>query len=243
MNVLLTRPLTQVKALESLILEKAHQPLLFPTLEVKSISLLAKRNHYDVVIFISANAVEHGLEILNSIEYQYIFTVGAATAKKLNHHGVSVDDFPKEKASSEALLSLESVAKLTSKNVLIFRGKGGRETLKIGLEENHNRVEYVEVYERVVCLTTALHRQSLELFLADNQGVISITSNENMDGLITLVKRFGKLDKIKSYPLIVLSDRIKKHALKLGFNQIRITPDISDQAIVSVLELSDTLDN
>ncbi len=243
LNILLTRPLAQVKVLESLVLEKGYQPLLFPTLKVESICTTVKRKQYDAVIFISANAVEHGLEILNSIQYGYIFTVGAATAKKLNRYNISVDDFPKEKASSEALLGLDSVAKLTSKNILIFRGKGGRETLKIGLEKNNNLIEYVEVYDRVVCAPTELHQQSLMRFIANDRGVISITSNENLDGLITLAKQLDTLDAIKSYPLIVLSARIKKYAQILGFNQITITPDISDQSIISVLEMSDTLDN
>jgi hypothetical protein len=38
-------------------------------------------------------------------------------------------------------------------DILIFRGKGGRETLKQGLERR-NTVEYVEAYQRVVCDAT-----------------------------------------------------------------------------------------
>jgi len=242
LNILLTRPLAQVKALESMVLEKSHQPLLFPTLEVKSLDATVKHHQYDAVIFISANAVEHGLEILNNIQYEAIFTVGAATAKKLNQYNISVDDFPKEKASSEALLKLDSVVNLSFKKILIFRGRGGRETLRIGLENNNNQVEYVEVYDRVVCKASVLHQQSLDSFLVDNQGVISITSNENLDGLITLSNHFNKLSEITSYPLIVLSERIKQYAQNFGFDQITVTPDISNKAIVSVLELSDTLD-
>jgi len=33
-NVLLTRPLSQVKTLEGLVVDSGHTPLLFPTLEV-----------------------------------------------------------------------------------------------------------------------------------------------------------------------------------------------------------------
>ena len=243
MKVLLTRPLTQVKALESLMIDSTHQPLLFPTLEIKPIDASVKRDQYDAVIFISANAVENGLEILKKIEYLNIFAVGAATAKKLIDNHIMVDDFPKEKASSEALLNLKSVLSLNGKNILIFRGKGGRETLRIGLEKNNNKIEYAQVYDRVVCELSELHQQSLKVFLSDKQGFISVTSNENLDGLMILAKQLNQLDNLKQYPMIVLSERIQEYAQSFGFKRTIVTPDISDQAIVSVLEQDNTLDN
>lgn len=242
-TVLLTRPLTQVAALEALVAKNGHQPLLFPTLEIQALKARVKREHYDAVIFISANAVEFGLEILEKITYSAIFTVGAATAKKLNDYQIDVNDFPRKNASSEALLALESVSCLRDKKILIFRGKGGRETLRIGFEKNHNEVEYAQVYDRVICSLSLQHQQSLKVFLSDPKGYISVTSNENLDGLMALAKQMGQLDNIKQYPLIVLSARIKAYANTCGFSQIIITPNISDQAIASVLERDDTLDN
>ncbi|WP_428087685.1 uroporphyrinogen-III synthase [Candidatus Thioglobus sp.] len=243
LKVLLTRPLTQVKALESLIVDSGHQPLLFPTLEVKAIEASVQHKQYDAVIFISANAATHGLALLNTIKPLKVFAVGAATAKKLNDYGVYVDDFPKENASSEALLALDSVSCLHAKNILIFRGKGGRETLRIGLQKNQNQVEYVEVYERITCALTPAHRNSLTEFMTDSQGIISITSNENIDGLLALVKQLGCLEPLMKYPLVVLSQRIQKYALSLGFTQVIVTTDTSDEAIASVLESMNTLDN
>lgn len=234
-NVLLTRPLTQVAALESLVANHSDQPLLFPTLEIKALEASVERKQYDAVIFISANAVAYGMKILAQISYSSVFAVGAATAKKLNDYNISVDDFPQEKASSEALLSLKSVSCLQNKKILIFRGKGGRETLRIGFEKNHNEVEYAQVYDRVICSLSAQHQKSLEVFLSDSKGFISVTSNENLDGLMVLAKQLNHLDNLKNYPLIVLSERIKRHAHSCGFSQVIVTPDISDQAIVSVL--------
>jgi len=242
-NVLLTRPLTQVVALEALVADSGHQPLLFPTLEIKALEASIERKQYDAVIFISANAVVHGMKILAQISYSSVFAVGAATAKKLNDYNISVDDFPQEKASSEALLSLESVSCLQNKKILIFRGKGGRETLKIGLEKNLNQVEYAQVYNRIVCTLSTLHKQSLSDFLLDKKGFVSVTSNENLEGLVSLAKQLNALDSLKQYPLIVLSERIKKYAQSLNFKQVIATPNISDQAIASVLGQDNTLDN
>ena len=223
-------------------IDGGHQPFLFPTLEVSKTVTTPKRDQYDVIIFISANAVEHGVATLRTIRYSKILAVGAATAKKLSDYGVSVDDFPKENASSEALLALDSISQLQASNVLIFRGKGGRETLRIGLEKNNNHVEYAEVYDRVICSLTPTHQNSLGAFISNKKGAISITSNENLEGLVALSDQLGQLQRLKTYPLIVLSERIKKYALLLGFSQVLVTQDISDQAIVAVLENIDTLD-
>lgn len=242
MNVLLTRPLAQVKPLEALVANQGWKPLLFPTLEIVALQTKVEHMHYDAVIFISANAVDHGLELLNALDYSAVYAVGAATAKRLTDQAITVDGFPLEKASSEALLALESVAKLRHKNILIFRGKGGRETLRLGLEKNHNQVEYAQVYDRVVCDKTSAHEQALTTFLANDQGVISVTSNENLDGLIALAGQLNQLEKITVYPLIVLSQRIRQHALSRGFLQVLVTDDIGDQAIIDVLATIDTLD-
>ncbi len=242
MNVLLTRPIAQVSSLEVLVANQGWQPLLFPTLEVVALQAGVQQAHYDAVIFISANAVDHGLELLNTLDYSAVYAVGSATAKRLTDQAIIVDGFPLEKASSEALLALESVAQLRYKNILIFRGKGGRETLRLGLEKNHNQVEYAQVYDRVVCEQTSAHEQALTIFLANDQGAISVTSNENLDGLIALASQFNQLEKITTYPLVVLSQRIRQYALSKGFLQVLVTDDIGDQAIVDVLATIDTLD-
>jgi len=84
LNILLTRPLTQVKLLEDLVNNSGHQPLLFPTLSIEALKNTPLKKHYDVAIFISVNAVDYGFEVLNSLNHHHnqIFAVGAATAKK-----------------------------------------------------------------------------------------------------------------------------------------------------------------
>ena len=100
-----------------------------------------------------------------------------------------------------------------------------------------------QVYNRIVCTLSTLHKQSLSDFLLDKKGFVSVTSNENLEGLISLAKQLNALDSLKQYPLIVLSERIKKYAQSLNFKQVIATPNISDQAIASVLGQDNTLDN
>jgi hypothetical protein len=79
---LLTRTLSQVQSLQTLLSEQGYQPVLFPTLEIKSLNNKPLKANYDALIFISANAVEYGLETLKMLDYQStkVFAVGAATA-------------------------------------------------------------------------------------------------------------------------------------------------------------------
>ena len=236
---MLTRPFDQVKPLEALVNECGHQALLFPTLKIEALKGSPLKERYDAVIFISANAVEYGLEALSSLDHRHdkIFAVGAATAKKLNDYGFKVDAFPQTKASSESLLAMPEVSELSDKDILIFRGKGGRETLREGLGKN-NIVEYIEVYERTQCKIVAFHQTSLTQFLQSDQGVITITSVENLSTLMAMVEKIDvdALESIKQYPLAVLSERIKTYAQSVGFNKIEVAPQTNDEGLIQAIK-------
>jgi uroporphyrinogen-III synthase len=240
LNILLTRPLNQVEPLKALINNSGHQPILFPTLKIEALKGAPLKVHYDAVIFISANAVDYGLEALSSLDHHHdqIFAVGAATAKKLSDHGFKVDAFPQEKSSSESLLAMNEVKKLSNKDILIFRGKGGRETLKEGLGKD-NVVEYIEVYERTQCRIDSLHQESLTQFLSNNDGVITITSVENLSTMMAMIEQINidVVQRIKQYLLVVLSDRIKTYAESIGFNRVKVAPQTSDDGLMQAIRL------
>ncbi len=238
MNVLLTRALAQVHPLQILVSDGGYQPILFPSLEFESLNNLPLKKHYDVIIFISINAVEYGLKTFKNLENQCskIFAVGRATANKLIECGFKVDVFPSERASSEALLTIPEVKLLTGKDILIFRGKGGRETLREGLGQ-YNTVEYIEVYQRVVCNITPLHHNSLSKFLQSDKGVITASSIENLIAFLSIVDKINTniLNTIKRYPLIVLSERIKTFAQSIYFTQVEVATKTSDEGFLEAL--------
>jgi uroporphyrinogen-III synthase len=220
--------------------DNGHLSILFPTLEIKALNAIPLHQQYNAVIFISANAVEYGITILEKLNLQHchIFAVGVATANRIIHHGFKVDAYPSLKASSEALLSLNEVQQLQNQNILIFRGKGGRETLKEGLEKRNNQVEYVEVYERVECKATQLHKDSL-LKLSNNQDFITtITSIESLSAMVNLIRKIDGnfLNKLLKTPLIVLSERIGVFAKSVGFLRIYVALEANDSAIVEKIQ-------
>lgn len=237
MNVLLTRAFSQVKPLKNLVSENGYQSILFPSLSIEPLSNTPIKTQYDALIFISANAVEYAAQILKNIHYNQVFAVGSATAKKLAQLGIKVDAFPTQKASSEMLLAMDEIRVLNQKSILIFRGKGGRETLKEGLKKN-NTVEYIEVYQRVPCAITALHQGSLSKFLQSDAGIITATSVENLSALISMVEQINPqaLSAIKRYPLAVLSERIKIAAQSAGFKQIEVAETTDDKGLLSAIQ-------
>lgn len=240
MNVLLTRALAQVKPLQSLVLKAEHQPLIFPTLKIQALKNTPQKKHYDVMIFISVNAVEQGLDVLKSLNYQTckIFAVGAITAKKLYDYGFKVAAFPKKKSSSEALLAIDEVMRLRDKNILIFRGQGGRETLKQGLNQN-NTVEYIEVYQRTQCQIVQNHQTVLTQFLQNKQGIVVISSVENLSSMLSMLEEINidAVQLIKIYPLVVLSQRIKIYAQSMGFNRVEVAPQTNDAGLIEGIKL------
>ena len=134
--VLVTRPLSQVGNLQSLLEDSDLDYVLFPALEISKINTAVPSQTYDVIIFISVNAVIYSEEYFSQlfVEPLKIFAVGPTTAKKLTDKGVKVDAYPLENASSQELLSMPECGKLSDKKILIVRGKGGSETLKNSLK-------------------------------------------------------------------------------------------------------------
>ena len=145
--LLITRPLAQSKNLESLLAENEIDFALFPAFEIKKSNPMALIEKYDVIIFISVNAVNFAEEYFEDliISRSKVFAVGPVTANQLLQKKIKVDCYPKINASSEELIKMKDCQNLLNAKVLIVRGKGGSETLKDNLS-NSNQVDYFEVY-------------------------------------------------------------------------------------------------
>ena len=158
------------------------------------------------------------------------------TANKLTSVGVMVDAYPKKNASSVALLALEECHSISDKRILIVRGQGGAETLKNKLEPS-NQVDYLEVYERRMLDASELHQKSIERFMKNENGVVLGNSNQTLSNMLSLVESINPdyVSRLKKYPILVLSERIKIHARSLGFDKVHIAPGLGDKEVLSEL--------
>ena len=236
--ILITRPLAQTENLKALLKVANIDYAFFPVFEVKKISTGALNQKYDVIIFISVNAVNYAEDYFDEIFVApfKVFAVGPITAQRLIDKDIKVDCFPKINASSKELLAMQECSELTNKKILVVRGKGGSETLKNHLREL-NQVDYFEVYDRVPCEFTKLHADSIEVFLNSPKGVLMASSNESLSNVVRLFNLGSpnNFDKLKSRKLIVFSQKIKVLAEKLGFKNIKVTINPSDQDLMNEL--------
>jgi len=242
LNVLITRPINQADSLKSLIKKNGHKALLFPTLKIKKLSVDIDAGNYDALIFISINSVEYAIDQINfsSTNKYKVFAVGESTANKLVEHGIKVDCYPKQNASSEELLSMPMVSAMKQKKILIIRGKGGRETLKSGLVKHSNDVFYAEVYKRTESDISNIHRDSMLTIINSSESIVTITSIESLLALLSITNKIDPnyIEIIKSTPLIALSERIRDFAKSVGFLHLYVASETNNKGLVAVINQS-----
>ena len=196
LTLVVTRPVHQAEILCQSITESGGDVVRFPVIEIVSSSnskrfrnLLARLNEFDIAIFISANAVNQTFDDDNiKVNWPAIIkiaAVGKATAKALRLHKLEVNLVAPEPFNSEALLTLAEFQDVSGKNIVIFRGEGGREHLAETLKQRGAKVEYAECYQRVIA-----KRDPTMIFAAwsaERQMAFIVTSNEGLENLVKLL--------------------------------------------------------
>ena len=168
-TVLITRPRHQTDELCALITAAGAEVVYFPVLEIvplldngqsgnqdsirnstSAATIIGQLDSVDIVIFISANAVEQGDVRVRQQRGHWpahlqLAVVGRGSARALGHVGLKADICPEHGFDSEALLALPLMHQVQGKRIVIFRGQGGRETLAAELRRRGAQVDYAEV--------------------------------------------------------------------------------------------------
>lgn len=183
LQILVTRPALQAEGLCKHIVDLGGTVLRLPALSIEAKSVELSAIHYDLLIFISSNAVQHGQAIVKAQSQARIAAVGSATAQALQTLGHNIDVTPEQAANSEALLAHPLLMNPPAK-ILIVRGNGGRELLRDTLTARGSTVDIAEVYVRqpatADAMQLALVTQQLQ---AGELDVISVTSVETLQAL------------------------------------------------------------
>ncbi|MGD2173436.1 MAG: uroporphyrinogen-III synthase, partial [Gammaproteobacteria bacterium] len=190
--ILNTRPLHQQAALTALLERDGARVLSFPVIEIVASGAPAKDfGGYDILLFVSRNAVDYGLREVDpgSLPDRMQFgVIGAATREALL--GLIGDPGPRliesEPYNSEALLSAPALSIVAGKRILILRGQAGRNLLGDELTARGARVDYREVYRRELPARdpAAFDRLTEAAFPT----LVILTSNEGMHNLFELVE-------------------------------------------------------
>lgn len=160
LGVVVTRPLSAGQALAARLAREGATAWLYPALAIEDIEpgvelsgVLASLARFDVAIFVSANAVHKGLAAARRFgswpRGLAVAAVGEATAQALRNSGIEGVISPADRHDSDALLALGQLRDVRGRNIIVFRGEGGRERLKEVLEGRGARVTYAECYRRV----------------------------------------------------------------------------------------------
>lgn len=238
--VLVTRPAAQAEMLCQLIQQGGGEAFRFPTLEIHAIdapdAALAKAFGCDWLVFTSSNAVDFALKAFDGkmahLQSVKLAAVGQATANTLQAAGLSVACVPETEFNSEGLLAQPAMQQVEGQRIVIVRGVGGREKLAGTLRERGARVDYLEVYRRD--RPKVGNEQLVHALRKDRLRAITITSGEALENLLAMLDKTSA-DMARKQHLVVVSDRIGQLARDLGFEQVAVSPQPSDAAILETL--------
>lgn len=241
-RVVVTRPAGQTAHLAALIRAAGGEPVLFPALEILDagdlqpvLALIERMDAFDLAIFVSANAVDKALALVQARRAWpaglRVATVGRGSERALERHGFAAVIAPRERFDSEALLDLPEMKDVAGKRVVIFRGDGGRELLGDTLTARDATVEYAECYRRgrpqadTAPLLALWERQQLDAF--------TVTSSEGLANLYDMLGDAGR-QWFRQTPLFAPHKRIAAAARSLGA-QAAVLTGPGDEGLVAGL--------
>lgn len=240
--VLVTRPIAQADNLCGLIEQHGGQALRFPTLEIRPASVtpeaIQKALASDWLIFTSTNAVDFALKAFNGkmqdLQSTQIAAIGQATATALRQAGLRIQCIPEHDFSSEGLLAEPIMQNVVGLKITIVRGVGGREKLAKTLQERGAEVAYLEVYRR--CCPTIKSDTLTNALREGKLAASTVTSGEALQNLLTILDE-TMVTLLRKLPLIVVSDRIGQLAQQLDFEQVSVSRQPTDAAILETLTM------
>ncbi|MDH3647042.1 MAG: uroporphyrinogen-III C-methyltransferase [Gammaproteobacteria bacterium] len=240
-SVLVTRPVHQAGNLIGLIQSHGGEALSFPTLQIEAnadreavLATIGDVADYDIAIFISINAVNHGVQYLPAEgKRPLLAAIGPSTARALVEAGFKSDIKATRGFTSEALLRESALRDVSDKKIVIFRGSGGRALLGRELEKRGATVTYAEVYRRD--RPEVLDPEIESRLAAGTVDVVTATSSETLFNLYELAEE-PSVTGLAQTQLVTTSERVVKKAAALGFERVALLaqgPD--DQALVEAI--------
>ncbi|MGQ0429291.1 MAG: uroporphyrinogen-III synthase [Gammaproteobacteria bacterium] len=234
-GVLVTRPEHQAEHLCKLIEAEGGAAVRYPALAIRPRpdraavrAAIGPADRYDVIIFVSANAVRYGADLLGAQRDLPIAAIGPATAAALNAAGFRVSLMPAEGMDSEALLALPKFQHMSGQRALIVRGSGGRELLAETLTSRGATVQYAEVYMREPARPAAELQAEIEtLWRQGGLKVYVATSVQALEALVGIVTPRCR-ELMDSTALVTGSPRVAEAATRLGLGSPVVLADSPD---------------
>lgn len=187
-----TRPSNQAAPLIALLGNAGAEILPLPLLEIAPpldpaplADTLARLCEFDIAVFVSPSALDAVMGQLSGPWPQHLAAavMGPGSALKARALGLPRIIAPNSQFDSDGLLQLPAMQALAGKNVVLFQGDGGRETLPQTLQARGARLTRVAAYRR---LPPAFDHAYLQAQLAAGCDGVIISSSEAVQYLFDL---------------------------------------------------------
>lgn len=206
-------------------------------------SRLSTEIHYDGIIFISKNAVQHcPMHYLRpTTTVTQIYAVGPVTAAALQAANIEAKTPPQD-YSSEGLLALPELQQVKGQHWLIVRGETGRETLKERLQQRGANVDYLACYTRrcllLPTLDDAIDDISGKLLAPQMYLVTSAATLTELTQQLTaqFSKSYGVEPDWTQLVLITSSQRLLAQAKTLNWQRLFLAKNATDEALVNAAQ-------
>ena len=237
-TILITRPVGRELYLRQLIERAGGNVIHYPVFSIEPpqpleiehlVNLRSQLHKFTMAIFISPTAVEQSQIYFPALpEHFTIVSIGSKTTETLEQKNIFVNiEAPEHDTESLLKMPEFQMPEVDGQRIIIFRGTGGRALLGDTLTRRGAQVRYVETYRRKITPHPPLDEQHINRLDA-----ITISSNEGLDNLITLMEDPSLLIHI---PVIVPGQRAVTLARQHGFHTIIAAENATDQATLSAL--------
>lgn len=231
LGVVLTRPREPAEAAAHALERAGARVFLFPALAIEPLpptpeleAAIGSLERASIAIFVSANAVERGLAAVRERREWpasvVVAAVGDATAQALRNSGFARVISPRERHDSEALLQEPRLQAVRGENIIVFRGEGGKETLRGELELRGARVTYAQCYRRVRPRSDPA--RLLEAWDRGEVHAVSALSAETLENFVALLGEAGAT-RLHSATLVVPHPAIAAHPASRAFGHVAVS--------------------
>ena len=235
LSVLVTRPAPQAESLATTLRAHGAGTVVLPAIEIRP-RPVSPVSEYDLVVFASVNAVEHGARSIARSATTQVAAIGKATAAALAAIDWPVHVVPERGFTSESLLAHPDLTLQAGARAVIVRGSGGRDVLRQTFLSHGLTVDLLDVYERVLPQIDAPRRDALEAdWIAGDIPVATATSVETLTNLLALLGEAGR-ECLQRVPFVVPSPRVRDAAQALGLRgECLLAGGADDTSIVGAL--------
>ena len=249
-RILITRPAHQCAGWQATLASEGAASDCIPLLDIAPLNaesdpaavqaiknLILDFDQFDHAIFVSQNAVRYGFDWLDDYWPQLpqgprYYAVGAATARAIIARGAEpCVERERNSMDSEALLALTPLQNPQGERIVIFRGCGGRTLMGDTLRERGARVEYCELYQRLLPTQAAAQ---IGAYRADVDA-ITVHSGETLDNLHRAIESSARAP-LRQALILCPSERVADSARALGFPRVHAAVNAGDTAMLTALK-------